>query len=271
MKRLLLILVLLGAATTAFAWNVEALLLYHFDKTRISPADAGEPRLREVQRDGIILWVATPKSGRPTVLYFHGNAGNLANRTRRFTAFLNQGFGVVAMAYPGSSGSTGEQTAEQFTRLAVRTYLELPKLIGGGPVVVYGESLGTGIATHVAASAAADPGKGIGPPAGLVLEAPYTSIRDATRHHYPQLGKLVERLPDLLPSAHWIQRTAAPLLILHGSEDQVIPVEMGHEMHRLSAATDKTLHVIKGAGHVNVWQPEAQRVLMRFIARARND
>ena len=267
MRRLLLLLALLGAATAALAWNAEAILLYHFDETRISPSEAGESRLREIERDGIILWVASPRPGKATVLYFHGNAGNLANRSGRFTAFLDRGLGVVAMAYPGSSGSTGEQTADWFSRVAVSVYLDTPELIGNGPVVLYGESLGTGIAVYVSASAASDSVKGIGPPAAMVLEAPYTSIRDATRHHYPQLGDLVERLPNLLPSKDWITAPDVPLLILHGSEDRVIPVEMGQELFDLASTTDKTLHIVQGAGHANVWQPSAQRALYDFLDR----
>ena len=193
MKRLLFLLALLVASGAALAWNAEALLLYHFDNTKISPDDAGEPRLREVTREGTILWVAPPKPGKATVLYFHGNAGNLANRTGRFTAFLNRGFGVVAMAYPGSSGSSGSQRAAQFELLAEKTYSSLPDLVGFGPVVLYGESLGTGVTVHVAS-------KVIPAPAAMVHEAPYSSIRDATRHHYPQLGNLVEHLPNLFPA-----------------------------------------------------------------------
>ncbi len=267
MKRLLLILMLLSAATAALAWNVEALLLYHFDSSRVSPKEAGEARLREVERDGIILWVAPPAKGQPTVLYFHGNAGNLAMRTQRFSAFLNQGFGVVAMAYPGSSGSTGEQSADAFSRLAASVYLDMPELVGSGPVVLYGESLGTGIAVSVTASTAADRIKGIGPPTAIVLEAPYSAIRDAARYHYPWLGRLVDWLPNLLPSKERIGQCTVPLLILHGSEDRVIPVEMGRQLYALSGATDKTLHIVEGAGHSNVWQPGTQHVLMRFIAR----
>ena len=260
MRRLAFLLILLVGATTALAWNAEALLLYHFDNTRISSADAGEPRLREVNRDGIILWVAPPAPGKATVLYFHGNAGNLASRAGRFRAFLDRGFGVVAMAYPGSSGSSGTQTADTFTALALDSFAALPALVGPGPFVLYGESLGTGIAVHLAARAPT-------PPDAMVLEAPYTSIRDATRVHYPQLGNLVERLPDLLPSKDLIGVRGVPLLVLHGSEDQVIPVEMGREIHRLSGARDKILHVVPGAGHANVWQPSAQQVLYDFLDR----
>ncbi len=129
-------------------------------------------------------------------------------------------------------------------------------------MVLYGESLGTGVAVHVASTVTA-------PPVAMVLEAPpYSSIRDATRHHYPQLGNLVEHLPNLFPSKTRIARRAVPLLILHGSEDQVIPVEMGRELFNLAPSPDKTLHVVQGAGgHANVWQPSAQQVLYDFLDR----
>ncbi|MCI2400759.1 alpha/beta hydrolase [Aliiroseovarius subalbicans] len=253
MKRLALILVLLLLGTAVIANNAERLLLYHFDPTRVSPAEAGEPRLREVTQNGLVLWVADPAPGHPTILYFHGNAGNLALRTGRFGKFLDRGYGLAAMAYPGSSGSTGEQSTDAFDAHARAVYDTL-----SGPVVIYGESLGTGVAVTLAARTA---------PVALVLEAPFTSIRDMARVMYPQLGDLVDRLPNLWPSETQIAASTAPLLILHGARDALIPVDMARDMRTASGARDKTLFVVKGAGHQNVWQPAAQRVLYHFLDR----
>jgi len=267
MKKLLVLLALLLGGKTVLARNAEAILLYHFDSTRIPPVDAGEPRLSEVDHNGIILWVAPPQADKPTILYFHGNAGNLATRTGRFSQFLDRGYGVVAMAYPGSSGSTGEQSADWFQRVAAGIYLDLPTLTGTGPIILYGESLGTGVAVAVTASAVADTAKGIGPPAAMVLEAPFTSIRAMARALYPQLGDLTDRLPNLYDSKHWIALRDTPLLILHGSEDRLIPVEMGQQLFALSPAADKQIHIVPGAGHTDVWQADAQTVLYHFLDR----
>ncbi len=75
------------------------------------------------------------------------------------------------------------------------------------------------------------------------------------------------RLPNLLSSKERIEHGTIPPLILHGSVDRVMPVEMGRELYALSGATDRILHSVEGAGNTNVWQPETQPVLVRFIAR----
>lgn len=260
MQKLVLFLTFLLGGTALFAFNAEKILLFHFDGTKQSPADAGEPRLKEVVLEGLVLWVAPPKPGKPTILYFHGNAGNLAGRVQRFNAFLDQGFGVVAMAYPGSSGSIGAQTSENIQKLAMLAYTHLPKLTGTGPIVIYGESLGTGVALQLAVEAKT-------PPAALILESPYTSILDRGRQLYPKFAPILHWLGDPWISRDWIAQTGVPLLILHGSLDRVIPTEMGHQLFALSPSEDKVLHIVEGAGHHNIWQVSAQQVLFGFLGR----
>lgn len=267
MRRLAAALLVLVLAGAGLSWNAERLLLFHFDGARVAPEQLGLVGVREVQRGELVLWVAKPAPGKPSILYFHGNAGNLANRAGRFAAFTRRGYGLVAMAYPGSSGSTGPQGTEAFTRAAADTYLAMPGLVGPGPVVLYGESLGTAMAVFVSVSAAASASTGNGSPAGVVLEAPFTSIRDVARAIYPIPDALIERLPDILPSQTWITTLTAPLLVLHGSADRVVPPELGRALFEAAPSPDKRLFIVEGAGHVDVWQPEAQRVLYDFLAR----
>ncbi|MCP5038836.1 MAG: alpha/beta hydrolase [Rhodobacteraceae bacterium] len=263
MLRLVVFLAAVFAGTTLFALSAEQLLLFHFDPTRINPEAAGEPRLREIEREGLVLWVADPAPGRPTILYFHGNAGNLANRIARFSAFLDRGLGVIAMAYPGSSGSVGKQNSQTIQEFAEVLYLQVPALVTPGPIILYGESLGTGVALQLAASDAV----GESPPVAIVLEAPYTSILDLGRQIYPRLGPYLHWLGDPWVSREWITMQDTPLLVLHGTEDRIIPTQMGRDIFRLSPATDKILHLVAGAGHNNVWQVSAQEVLYRFLQR----
>lgn len=265
MLRLVIILLAIMAGSMLLAQNAERLLLFHFDATRLTPAEAGEGRLREVPHDGLVLWVAAPAPGKASILYFHGNAGNLAMRAGRFSRFLDHGLGVVAMAYPGSSGSVGEQSSEAIQHLAGDVFKAMPELIGPGPVILYGESLGTGVAVLLAASLAEQ--AHMRQPAAVVLEAPYSSIRDLARLHYPLLAPWLAMLPEPWPSLERISAVSAPLLILHGSRDTIIPVEMGHALFAGSGATDKQLFVVPGAGHHNVWQPEAQKTLFGFMGR----
>ena len=103
------------AATSYFAWYLERFelaMVYPFDDTYATPEEAGEARLQEARfntSDGeeLILWQAAAAEARPTLLYFPGNAGGLKDRADRFSELIDRGYGVVALAYRGSSGSSG--------------------------------------------------------------------------------------------------------------------------------------------------------------------
>ena len=102
--------------TSYVAWFMEQFELkaiYPFDATYATPEAAGVPQLTETRHatsDGaqLVMWVSTPKANRPTVLYFSGNSGTLKDRADRFRQFTDRGYGLVAPAYRGSSGSDGK-------------------------------------------------------------------------------------------------------------------------------------------------------------------
>ncbi len=261
---------IIGILSFGFQWltgATERMMVYPFDTTQVSPANAGVPNMREVLFESggvtLVLWVAKPKAGKATILYFHGNAGNLANRAPRFQTFMDRGFGVVAMAYRGSSGSTGTPSQQDIIKDAVNVYTSMPQLAGDSAVIFYGESLGTGVAVLSAGSKVMSGNA----PDAIVLDSPYTSITDVARHAYPQLGSAVNVLQDKWPTKDWIGGLDIPLLVLHGTKDALIPIEMGREVFDLSPAKDKIFHAVKGAGHNNVWQPQAKTALFRFLSR----
>lgn len=272
MLRLLAVLTIGVAIWAGFSGQAERWILFPFDPTRISPETAGEPRLREVEfasaENTLILWTRKPKPGKPVILYLHGNAGNLALRAPRFARFINRGFGVVAVGYPGSSGSTGTPTADGINKDVCAVYLAMPELVGNAPVILYGESLGTGIAVNLSASVCSDGGVKGGPTsAAMVLEAPFTSVLDVGRAKYPYFEALFDRLPEPYNTQKWIATRSIPLLVLHGTEDEVIPFQMGRAVYEASGAEDKRFFAVKGAGHTDVWQPDAQRALWQFLGR----
>ena len=138
---------------------------------------------------------------------------------------MGEGWGVYMMAYRGYGGSTGSPSEAANVADARLAYGALV-LEGVEPssIIVYGESLGTGVAARIAAER---------PVAGVVLEAPYTSIVDVAAQAYPFLPVRL-LLVDRYETTKYLAQIRAPLLVLHGERDGVIPVAMGREVARLA-------------------------------------
>lgn len=237
----------------------ETQLTYPLDPTPVTPAEAGVAMERIVMdaADGkdIVLWYAPPATGAPVVLYFPGNAGNLGNRAARFDVLTRTGLGVIAMAYRGSNGSEGTPSEEVLRRDAKLLAELAAGRHPGTEITYYGESLGTGVAAWLATEIA---------PARMVLEAPYTSIPDAAlQTEAPGWVRAV--FANLWDTQVHIAGVTAPLLVLHGIEDQVIPIDQGRTVYEAAGSANKRLMELPGVGHHDVWQPEVQATLLRFL------
>ncbi|GAA6165955.1 alpha/beta hydrolase [Pelagimonas sp. KU-00592-HH] len=270
--RLALILAALGIATVALGNLAERWMIYPLDPTRVTPADKGLASVTEVtfENDGEILvaWAAKPAAGKPVILYFHGNAGNLAVRTERFRRLLKRGYGLFAPAYRGSSGSSGTPSetallwdAETAYHAMFTQFPDLPP----DKVVLYGESIGTAVSLGLLNTPATNPDKGFGPPAAVILEAPFTAIADLSEHHYPGTRALAERLDNQWPSLSRSRALTMPLLVLHGTADDLIPIEMGRQIYAAAPSGEKVFVAVKGAGHTDLWRSETLPRLWRFI------
>ena len=242
--------------------RVERRLMYFPNTFYVTPAEAGLAGVEErllATADGahVMAWFAPPKPGRPTVLYFHGNAGALDSRFARFERYMADGVGVFMMTYRGFAGSSGSPSEAANVADAKLAYDTLAGLgVDPADIVVYGESLGTGVATQVAAAR---------PVGGLVLEAPFTSMVDLAALHYPLLarvGRIFMR--DRYDTRAHIVSVTAPLLIIHGEADGIIPVAMGRELHGL-AAGPKTIRTFPGAGHADHVMFGSQEVVLEWI------
>ena len=223
-------------------------LMYFPDRTRVQPAQAGLPDVSErvlKTPDGarVIAWYGKARPGQPTLLYFHGNSGSLVARTERVRRFMAEGWGVYMMTYRGYGGSTGRPTEINNVADARLAYGAL--VLEGVPaesIILYGESLGTGIATRIAVER---------PVAGLILDAPYTSIVDVAAQAYPFLP-VRALLTDRYETVRYVAQVKVPLLILHGERDGVVPVAMGRELARL-ANEPKRLVVFPNGHHSNLY------------------
>ncbi len=244
MMKLVLVPAALYAVLAVAAFIAQRKLMYFPDPTRVAPSSFALTGVEErvlTAPDGarLIAWYGRAAPGRPTLLYFHGNAGNLANRSERVRKYLARGFGIFMLSYRGYSGSTGRPTELSNVADAELAYEALIKDgIEAGNIILYGELLGSGVAVQLAARK---------PVAGVVLDAPYTAIADVAAGAYPFFPVrwfLFDRYETMryLPDVH------APLLVIHGERDEVIPVAMGRAVYA-AANGPKEIATFPGAGH----------------------
>jgi pimeloyl-ACP methyl ester carboxylesterase len=188
-------------------------------------------------------WVpATSRPRRGHVLFLHGNAGNVGDRVPHVELLAGAGFDVLAFDYRGYGRSDGRPN-EQGTYRDARAALDVLLARDGVQperVIYLGESLGGAIALELALSA---------PPAGLVLQSTFTSIRDMARLHYPFVPRAA--VPDAYPSLRLIAGLRAPLLFLHGDRDEIVPLMYGEALFE-AAPEPKTMHVLRGVAHNDV-------------------
>jgi fermentation-respiration switch protein FrsA (DUF1100 family) len=234
--------------------------MYFPDPARVEPKAAGLDGVEEIElaaRDGtkLIGWHAPAKDGKPTILYFHGNAANAANRAPKIAMMLNDGFGVFYLNNRGYGGSGGSPTEANNVADALAAYDELRRLgVPADRIAAYGESLGSGQAVRLAAQR---------PVAGVVLEAPLTSTIDVARSVYFWLPlKLV--IADHYNIERSIGAVTAPLLILHGEQDEVIPVEMGRRIYG-AANEPKRIETFPAGHHNDLFDHGAWEKMREFL------
>jgi len=238
------LLVVIAVLALAALWLGQRRLIYFPSTARIAPESVGlagvvEQVLETADGNRLICWWSRAASGEPTLLYFHGNGGSLAERADRIRFFRQHGLGIFMMSYRGYGGSTGSPTEAANVADAKRAHdWLLASGIRPERLVLYGESLGSGVAVQVALDK---------PVAGLILDAPYTSIADLGAEVYPFLPVRL-LLWDRYNTIEYIPRVRAPLLVLHGERDRTVPLAMGKRVFE-AAAGPKRLATFPAAGH----------------------
>ncbi len=252
-------------ALAAAVYLIACCYLYAFQRSYVfepggvlaTPSEKGLAQVEVVTirvRDGADLtgWYGAPAPGRPTILYFHGNAGNVSGRAPRFRQILDSGFGLLAVSYRGYPGSGGDPSETALFSDGLEIFDWLAKKTPD--IVVYGESLGTAVATYVASERAGR---------ALVLEAPFTAALDIAAATYPWVPtSLLMRDPFLSREA--ILKVDEPLLVVHGTDDKVVPVEMGRRLFAL-AHEPKKLAIIDGGAHSDLWDRGLWPIVLGFL------
>lgn len=236
------------AAAVAYMYLRQRALLYAPTVARPLAASCGIADLREVTLhtdDGLALnaWWLPPRPGRPVALYCHGNAGCMSDCAFKLAAWQTAGMGALLFDYRGYGGNPGRPTEQGLYAdgRAARRFLR-DAGIGDDRLVIHGESLGSGVAAQLALEH---------PPAALVLEAAFVSIPAVGKRQYPWLP--VHRLTkDRFETLAKIGRIRCPVFLLHGEDDDLVPVEMAQTLHA-HANEPKRLHVFPGALHANLY------------------
>jgi fermentation-respiration switch protein FrsA (DUF1100 family) len=181
----------------------------------------------------------------PTVVIFHGNAGNVTHRDIILQGFNRLGYAVLLIDYQGygkSEGTPSEKNLYLDGRASLE-WLSKEKKVKPEEIVFFGKSLGSGVAVELATKNRFK---------GLILESPFTSIASVARSHFPYKFFPVNLLLiDKFDNAAKIHRVNSPLLITHGTEDTIVNKEEGEKLFK-QANMPKKLYLIEGADHNNI-------------------
>jgi uncharacterized protein len=259
---------LLGTALVVYGAVVGGLyvfqrqLLYLPDTRRPELGDLAALGVREITLstpDGLSLlaWYLPAREGRPVIAYFHGNGGHMGYRAERLRWFAGRGFGALMAEYRGYAGNPGSPTE---TGLLADGAAALDFLAWEGiapdRLVIWGESLGSGLAVPLAAQRAI---------AGLILEAPFTSVAEVAQYYYSFIPAAA-LVRDRFDSVASIGRVKAPILVLHGERDRVIPLRFGRALFD-AAPEPKEFWLAPEGGHDNLVRYGAFEAVASFLRR----
>ncbi len=208
---------------------------------------AEEITLTTSDGERVVAWHVAPRGEKPVVLYFHGNGGALNLRAERFARIVADGTGLLALSYRGYGGSTGRPSEAGLLRDAEAIYAYAAARYPAERMVPFGESLGSGVAVALAVEHKV--GK-------VILESPFTSAVDIGAAAYPFLPVRL-LMHDRFRSA--------PVLVLHGARDTVVPIRYGERLYALISAPKKFVRFPEGH-HSDLDSHGAQAAVRDFLA-----
>ena len=227
---ILLFFVLIYFFTVVLTYFFQSNLLYHpkennyfNDKLLVSIE-----KVKIVTQDNIdlISWYHEKNiNNHKTILFLHGNTGSLENRIHKINNFKDMNINFLIISWRGFSGNIGKPSEKGLYEDGVSSINWLKeKGLSDNDIILYGESLGTGIATHIAQNREF---------AGVILESPFTSMIDAAKNVYPYFP-IRFLLKDKYESDKKIKNLKSPILIMHGEIDKIVPFWMGKKMYKLA-------------------------------------
>jgi fermentation-respiration switch protein FrsA (DUF1100 family) len=203
----------------------------------------------------ISAWYVAPQDDKPVIVYFHGNGGALRLGVPRFRKLIGSGIGLVALEYRGYGGNAGTPTERGLIADGDAAYAFAAAHYPAKEIVLWGQSLGSGIAVAIAAKR---------PVGRIILEAPFTSAAALAALHYRYMPTRL-LIKDQFRSDRRIRKVTAPLLILHGARDQVTPYAMGEQLFELANEPKHIVRFLDG-GHDDLDANGALFAVAQFLA-----
>jgi hypothetical protein len=200
-------------------------------------------------------WIIPPKTNQESIIiFFHGNAVHALYGHKRALFFHDHGFGYVLAEYPGYGGNEGSPSEKSFYATARSLITKIKKTYPAQEIILHGSSIGTGVATQMAMEFDIK---------ALILEAPFSSVTEVakSKYFYVPVSLLLKHRFDSIDK---IDAINAPVLIIHGSEDKIIPLKYGKKLYE-AAIQPKALKIIEGAGHNNLLYYNSPQIALDFI------
>lgn len=227
------------------------MVFYPYAQLETTPLAWGLPfeDVSLVTEDGIRLhgWYLPRPSATKTLLFFHGNGGNISHRGESLAIFHRLGLNVLIIDYRGygkSEGSPDEQGLYLDAEAAWR-YLTEERGIAADRIIIFGRSLGGAVATYLASEVS---------PAALILESTFTTGRDMAGHIYPILSHVLYLRYRFDSEAH-IRRLRSPLYMAHSPNDEIIPYSLGRKLYEV-APQPKRFFEMRGSHNYGFMQSQ---------------
>lgn len=258
-------ILLTGLALLIGLYLVLLLLVYVFQRQFLYFPDQSAPSENQLNQMGMAsvlirsgpdgdirsLWQEPRTSESPVILFLHGNAGSHYHRIPIYQALADDGAAVLGVGYPGYGSNAGSPTQTALFQIAQENYDWLIQQgIQPNRIVIVGESLGSGVATHLASENGAS---------GLILAAAYTGMDEMAQRQFP-IFPARWLIKDSYRSVDRIASIDMPLIWIHGKDDELIPFAMGQRLFDAGSAPKEAFAVEKG-GHNDLWQRNADKIV----------
>ncbi len=258
--QLILIIFVIYFLILVFLYFYQRNLLYHPNENNYSEdkilVDIKKVKILTSDNIELVGWYHEKNlKSYKTLIYFHGNAGSLENRIHKLNHFQDMNINFLIIAWRGFSGNNGKPS-EKGLYLDGNSAINwlIKKGVAEKNLILYGESLGTGVATHLAQN------RNFG---GVILETPFTSMVDAAKIFYPYIPVNL-LLKDKFENYKKVRNINSPILIMHGEKDQIVPFSMGKKIYEI-ANEPKYSFFTKYDNHMMVYNESLVLALKSFL------